>query len=502
MRIMRKIKIGELKRGRKGRQWKRVKRIFLSLIIIVVFYYIGSGLYYSRYQPERSDHYLWGEYHVHSNLSDGFYSPEKISESAQNTKISFILLTDHGNPNIESSLIKKAYNGVYFIGGSEAKLPEGHLNFFDASSIPSFKLPPYPPDAIADVREWGGFTVLNYPEDPKYRWNYWDNDFNPDGIEIINISTNFRKLAIGGIIKTLLYSPFSRYYFLKVITRPEISLKKWDELLNRGRVYGFYAVNAHGGLHIWKNIKLKIPSYELIFSLLALGIDKKYQDYPESAIRCGDFFSVIRGAGEPQKFEFFAQQGDRIFNPGSRISGDADIHVQIKTKKMKCKIIVKRNGVSIKEVIGSKLVLRAVKNGIFRTEIYLLNHPVLRADVPWILSNPIFKDITFFETKQKNEPENTETITLDLSDFHVERDPQSSAIYTLDPEGAIFSYSLSKATTDNINRWCALALRKKMDLSPYSGVYFIGKSGHYIRYWIEIRNQDKWYYASFKLYSL
>ncbi len=64
----------------------------------------------------------------------------------------------------------------------------------------------------------------------------------------------------------------------------------------------FAASDAHGGFHVGKRGVVKAPSYEDAFSLAGLGVDRAYADDPLRAIRGGDFFVCVRGAGEPGDF--------------------------------------------------------------------------------------------------------------------------------------------------------------------------------------------------------
>ncbi len=482
---------------------KNIKKYLLISIILIFIYYLITGIYLSTYSPEKSDNYIWGAYHVHSTMSDGIYPPDKIAVEAEKVRVGFVILTDHGAPNFKASVFRKKIDGVYFIGGSESGLPEGHLNFFGANKIPVFKLPPYPPEAIEDIKEWGGFTIITYPEDPSHRWHYWGKDLYPDGIEIINISTYFRRLTKWQIAKLILYFPFSRYYFLKYFTSPKFSIDKWDTLLKRKKVFGFYAVNAHGRTPVSKNIKIPYPSYANIFSTVGLGIDKKSEDNLEQAVKSGNFFSIVRGAGEPLTFEFYGILNNKKINMGSSIDKNILLKINIKTIKLKYKIILKQNGKKILETTKNFITFKTNSAGIYRAEVYLTNHRLLSSSVPWIISNPIFINTTYKKTEKENgiNFDNIKKFPIDLKNMHIEKDNASTGVFILKKDGtAELSYYLSKSTHRQIDRWCALALRKMISIKKYNGIYLQAESDRYIRYWIELRSENNHFYSSFKLY--
>src|SRR5271155_5693120 len=128
-----------------------------AIVIAVIIAYMAAGMRYASYSPQRSDTYLWGVYHVHSSMSDGLQSPEEIALQAHASGVTLVLLTDHGSPNQASSTFRKTIDGVTIVGGSEARLPDGHFTFFGARETPGFRLSSFPPEAMDDAREWGAF---------------------------------------------------------------------------------------------------------------------------------------------------------------------------------------------------------------------------------------------------------------------------------------------------------------------------------------------------------
>ncbi len=467
----------------------RPKTLFAALVGGMALLVVARGLGISGYEPVTSDNYLWGAFHVHSTMSDGLAPLEEIAVQAREARVDVVLLSDHGPPHREAAVLDETdemIGGVRFIGGSEVGMPEGHLIVSDVDALPDYHLPPFPPDAVADVGTWGGFSVLTYPEDPTHRWRYWEEDFTPDGIEIINVTSYFRASSHWDKLEWAVFSIFNRYYYVSSFESPTYALERWDELLTRGRVWAFYAANAHGGFPLTEELMVAVPSYQTAFSYVGLGIDRKFQADPGRAIRDGQFFAIVRGAGEPERFDFV-------------LGDDGTLRVSVDTSELSLHIVLKRDGVVASETEEAELVHQASSPGVYRAEVYLQDHPLLSDDVPWILSNPIFVNVEP-PAPHITELECAEIDGIDLSAFHIEKDDESSAALELEPSGELtLTYDLSKATDQNVDRWVALALRQPIDLSGYRGVYIAGTGPRPMRYWIEVRAGDRGHYATFEV---
>ena len=366
------------------------KKCMFAIASVAVVAYLTTGMRYASYSPHRSDTYLWGVYHVHSSMSDGLASPKEIALQAQVSGISLVLLTDHGSPNQASSSFRQTIDGVTIVGGSEASLPDGRLTFFGAIRRSGFLLSSFPPKAIDDARGWGAFPILAYPDDPRYRWRYWNADLKPSGIEVLNLFTSLRVGSWGDRLRLAMYYPFSHYYFLKRIVVSAESIARWDTLLHRVKIWGFFASDAHGGFHITPWLSIEQPSYADTFSFAGMGIGRQYESDPEAAVRRGDFFNCVRGAGEPERFEFSARHGFREFPSGSDAPARANLHVEVQAAKQAMRLVLMKDGVALREIVGDHLDLENAASGVYRVEVFLLEHPLLQANVPWILSNPIF----------------------------------------------------------------------------------------------------------------
>lgn len=369
----------------------RLRRVILCAAVLVACAYVCAGVRYAAYRPLRSDAYLWVVYHVHSDMSDGVSSAKEIGEQARAAGVSMVILTDHGRPNLKSTSFRSVEDGVRIVGGSEATLPDGHFTFFGASATPQFRVSSFPPEAMDDAREWGAFPVLAYPADYQYGWRYWKSDLHPGGIEILNLFTSLRETSLRGRAGLAMFYPWSHYYFLRSITFPRESMAHWDQFLQRSAVWGFAASDAHGGFHAGKLGVVKAPSYEDAFSLAGLGVDRAYTDDPMRAIRSGDFFICVRGAGEPAEFHFAATGDDgAVVRSGGAAAAGSALSVSIDAMGQGTRVVLLKGGVVVKETVATTMDVSHADAGIYRVEVFLTHHLLLRADEPWIVSNPIF----------------------------------------------------------------------------------------------------------------
>ena len=177
---------------------------------------------------------------------------------------------------------------------------------------------------------------------------------------------------------------------MKSIAIPAESLAHWDDFLQRGKIWGFEASDAHGGFRVGSWLAMKVPSYADTFSFVGMGISRRYEADPEAAVRRGDFFNCIRGAGEPERFEFSAHHGLQDFPSGGDAPVNSSLHVAVQMMSWAVRVVLKKDGVAVREIVGDHLDLEDAAAGVYRVEVFLVGHPLLRPDVPWILSNPIF----------------------------------------------------------------------------------------------------------------
>jgi hypothetical protein len=410
-----------------------------------------------------------------------------------------VILSDHGAPNRNAALRRERIHGVILYGGSEAGLTDGHLVLFGQTRLPLCKVGNFPPDAVADIHEWGGRAVVAYPVEGAAAWQYWEPDFIPDGIELLNLVTEFHRLGPVGLFRAAALYPFSPYALLPAVAPPDRTREKWDALLSRGPVSGYLAVNAHGGIRLGGRLPAPFPSYEAVFRLVGLGVDRSRASDPLAAVREGDFFSIVRGAGEPQEFSFSAVRAGIRYPAGSMPPAPADLVAVVRTNRLRTRLVLLRDGRKLLETTGSVLRLPEAGRGAYRVEVYLPDHPLIDSRLPWICSNPILVGGPAEPPVAGGEPAIVERRRLDPAEFTVEKDDRSTGTYRVADGQGVFSYTLARHEENGLNRWCALARRRPLDLSGLDGVYLEADGSETLRYYVELRSGDRWYYASAKV---
>ena len=451
--------------------------VTLGLLIVV----LGRGLWLATRRPPTSDAYLWGAFHAHSTLSDGLGTWEEMAREARQARVAFILMSDHGAPH-PSAAWSETIDGVRFVGGSEVGLPEGRLIVSDADTLPDYALPSFPPAAAADVRRWGGFAVLAYPEDPLYRWSYWEDDFQPDGMEVINVTSALRAAPWWRVLDWGVFSLFNRHYYVSGLPSPAYALDRWDELLERGPVVGLYASNVHGGLRLADRWDVPVPSYRTGLEYVGLGIEPRHGADPAGAIRAGQFFSLVRGAGEPERFTFARDARGRLA-------------VRLETApSLQPRIVLKEHGQVVAET-RTGMLTHPARRGVYRVEVYLEDHALLAPDVPWILSNPIRIDLASASRARAVAPCETRQ-PFGLQAIRLEMDPVSTGVLAREGDGLTLDYHLARSLPDDPQRWVALALRVPRDLTGSTGLYLDAEADRPMRYLVDVRTAGAIYHAS------
>jgi hypothetical protein len=542
----------------------KLKRILKYMLLVLVILLVLNTVPAFFYSPETNTNplpssYLKGVYHMHSIFSDGKGTIDEITQAAASLNLDFVILTDHGRPNLQSSTCSTWLNNVLLIGGSEFSLNCGHLAAM-GFKIPDYIFPPEPQEAIDEVISDKGVCFISHPFDDKVPWTDWDiSRFT--GLEVLSSYSEARR---AGILKILIfplkYLINSKYALLNTMGYPTENIKKWDSLNQSGQYYGIYALDAHAKLPISKKIQLNFPTYQSMFEIMtvyiklnqkllynirhfdAVAADTVHLKKPSvgpkdligppchgapgrrrqahkaaaaviSSLRKGNFFNVIEGIASANGFEaFFIEKnsGKRIEMGGSSKEKQGKLVILLPFN-FETETIIFKNGTRSEQKANKhekQLEFDINEPGVYRIEVYLPGNTF--DELPWIMTNPFFIGV---EAPLPSSPEKDEIVLKrplpDAPDtFRVEKNSRSEGVidYQTTEEGETithFTFKLVKESPQDQDFWSVIALRKRFDFSADLGFIFEAGSDKKRRFWVEFRTgegeSEVWYRHSFLL---
>jgi hypothetical protein len=404
-----------------GRTVRKVLRAFIAAGALYAAWLAYSELSFRVYRDSdmtgvsagpgaggRSRRELQGVYHVHTTFSDGHATVDEVAVRAAREGLDFVVLTDHGNPNYASLRAAGRHRGVLFLSGSELNVNRGHLVALGFRPPPGGgKLPSTAEDAVAAVKALGGFSVIAHPYSKvKWSWGDWGESSDYSGIEIVNADTMFKD----NYRRVLAYAPLlllgSRLPLVKMLEHPASNLKRWDQRGARAAIAGYFSADAH-------------LYYRGIFALLRLHVlvdrpdrsgradPRAEEDAVWEALRHGRFYNAVEAVADASGFRFEALElmdadpanasrlrrsaygmGDTI-----RLGTTAPDRIRFRAllpHRFRKEIRLLRDGSIIAATDGDSLVAPSEGPGVYRVEVYLKERSPLGADIPWIVSNPIY----------------------------------------------------------------------------------------------------------------
>jgi hypothetical protein len=355
-------------------------------------------------------HELQGVYHIHTTFSDGHATVDEVAARAARERLDFVVLTDHGNPNAASLRAAGPRKGVLVLAGSELNVNRGHLVALGFRPPPDdTKFPSKAEDAVDAVRALGGFTVIAHPYS-KVRWSWgdWGVSSNYTGIEIVNADTMFKN----NYRRVIAYAPLlllgSRLPLIKMLEHPASNLKRWDQRGASTAIAGYFSADAH-------------LYYRGIFALLHLhvlvdgpaGGEGERGEAPGAeeariwdALHHGHFYNAVEAVADARGFRFEAEAGSgagsgpgsaRAYRMGDTIAGTAAggttraVRFEVRAPfPFRKEVRLLRDGRVIASSRGDTLRAPSEGPGVYRVEVYLKERSPLGADIPWIVSNPIY----------------------------------------------------------------------------------------------------------------
>ncbi len=335
-------------------------------------------------EGDPSDQYQ-GVIHVHSKYSDGRGSIQKIMRVANQCQLDYLILTDHNRFQPE----EEGYYGKCLLLVGEEVTPKDKTNHYLAFGIsqPVHPLGKTPQQWVDEVNDQGGFGMIAHPYSrpnpslgyPGYPWVDW-NVKGYTGLCIWNYILD----GDVGITKwnLLYYLLFPRSY--RDCPRPE-TLRRWDDLNQRGRVVGIGGADSHGILISHRVCFRFIRTHVIVPELLNRDLDHD-RDLVYSALRRGNCFVANDSAKNSHGFTFVARHGTQKAVMGELLPLSGIDALEVESPE-EAEILLVRNGRKVARSRGARLSHKPLDPGVYRVEAFIVHSGKRR---PWVLTNPIY----------------------------------------------------------------------------------------------------------------
>jgi len=346
-----------------------------------------------------------GAYHVHSQVSDGTGTVEEIAAAAARAGLRFVILTDHGDafgPPAPARYI----GGVLCIQAVEISTSGGHYAALGLAPSP-YPLGGEARDVVEDVARLGGFGIAAHPDSAKreLRWDEWDAPI--DALEWFNADSQWRDERRWRLLPTILQYPLRPAEAVaSLFDRPDLLLRRLDQLGARRRVVGLAAADAHARMGLGGKtdpydelVYVKLPSYEAIFRAFALRIELRepLSGDPERDARAliasigdGRVYTAFDSVAGPASLAFSVESGGAVARQGATLAIGGPVRLRAVTNgPPRTSVVLLRDGEVVARSEGPALEWTGDRPGAYRVEAYVPGGPG-DPPLPWILSNPVY----------------------------------------------------------------------------------------------------------------
>ena len=491
---------------------------------------IGTSLPPATRAPESApgDGDVAGVVHVHSNRSDGRSAPDIIAASAAKAGLKFVVLTDHGDATRPPD--PPAYvSGVLLIDAVEISTDHGH--------VVALKLPraPYPlagesRDVIEDVHRLGGFAVAAHPDSPKddLRWTDWESPI--DGVELLNLDSEWRFLAAGDwrsrldLLRAALSYPVRPAPAIAALTRDHDTplITRWAEASRTRRLAIFAGADAHARLDLVARgpgetpIALPLPSYEAVFRTMSTRVRPEEPLNGDAAhdaqqvldaLTQGHAHTVFDALLTPPAFAFQASAGAITVGEGDALTTDEEVTLTLRTNApVAFKAVLYRNHERFQEASsGIEPSWRVpAEPAFYRVEIRATDRSPERL---WLLSNPIYVNMTHNESyvsglndageSQGSKPAGAAARALfdakSSGTWTSEAAAESkTAVDVVTPQGVaarelLFRYGFPSGPV--VGQYAAAVVNTSGGIEPYRALSFTARSEQPIRLSVQLRQE-------------
>jgi len=336
-----------------------------------------------------------GASHIHSTYSDGTWDIKRISQTADELGLDFLLFSDHHTLKPKQEGLEGFYGGTLSLIGYETSDTDD-LNHYLAFQLDDVVPGVYPREYVSEIARRNGLGFIAHPIEkrnilkdyPPYPWTAWDCE-GYDGIEIWNQLSEWME----GLRPSNKFYRFIHPLHSTIAPPPEL-LTKWDELAKESRVIGIAGIDAHSfEVKTLGLFKVKIFHYKVMLKSLRNHLllrepfprsdSAKAEELVFDAIRDARLFFSNHRRGDARGFRFRAVNESNTAIIGENI--DAAQAIFIAESPLQAEITLIGNGKPLKTITGKRLEYRTDKPGAYRIEARRKKHA-------WVFTNHIYSE--------------------------------------------------------------------------------------------------------------
>ncbi|MHA2620293.1 MAG: hypothetical protein V2G42_00965 [bacterium JZ-2024 1] len=331
-------------------------------------------------------------FHIHTIMSDGRATLERLISAAKATQTDLVAITDH------DTLAGKSWEGwhkhCFVLAGAEVTIKgEQHILVFGAGDLAPRRVDSaaataafyhrqgavcfiaHPFDVPSPVMNFGAFPFTEWKSAPLF-----------DGMEILNLGSWGKSHAPNFLRGYRMYRGVER----RLQSAGEKDIRRWDELASQVRFLALFGLDEHSLPFRKYFLKGELFGLERSFSLLKvyLNLERdalKGSDAPAKIVdvlRRGDYYMVMENLGDATGFSLEVLSGDALLKPG-----DVGIFRENACLKMvlplRAGVKIIRDGKLIGFHSGERVEFPIMAPGCYRVEVY-------RGGRIWVYSNPIW----------------------------------------------------------------------------------------------------------------
>jgi hypothetical protein len=348
-----------------------------------------------------------GAWHVHSSRSDGSGTVEEIAAAAARAGLDFVILTDHGD-GTRAADPPRYLHDVLMIEGVEINTDSGHVVALNLQGPSSYPIAGDVRDVLDDIHRLGGWAVAAHPDSPRQNLRWRGQLFGVDGVEWLNVDSEWRSHPATTIAATALRSAVRGPEAIASLFRaPSPGLARWDAMQRARPVVGLAAVDAHARLgaddasSLWggRAASVRFPSYAALFRTVvqAVTLSGARSGSPAAdaeaildGLRSGRSYSIVRAFVElfpSLEFSVTTPAADRIGMGGHVPPGVGGALTAEIAGMPSTRVDLLRDGRVVKSGRGRIEFDAPGTPAAYRVEAYVPGHPV-----PWLVTNSIYFD--------------------------------------------------------------------------------------------------------------